>query len=60
MMTEEHCNAIDSAILLANDDTLCDKVLEVAKVKLWSELDDSRFSGLMEYIGKLTTENDNG
>ncbi len=53
MMTEAHCKFINDLVLGAEvEDTgvLMDKVLDVAKVRNFNELEDNRFYKLVEWI----------
>jgi hypothetical protein len=53
MMTAEHCKTINDKIISADVEGLMDQVLDTAKVKDFSELEDGRFQGLLQWITEL-------
>jgi len=56
MMTDEHCKEINDKIISVDIEGLMDKALDIAKVKYFNEVEDSRFSGLIGWVDKQIEE----
>jgi len=50
MMTKEHCKEINDIIISADITGLMDRVLDVAKVKDFDQLEDKKFQGLKQWV----------